>query len=184
MTTTTMMLIVVVGLLAAIAVLWVAMAARRRAQLRERFGPEYERTVRDVGDPRKAEALLDARARRVSKYTIRPLSADEHNRFHSDWQRLQARFVDDPAGAVAEADVLVAELMATRGYPTSDFDRRAEDVSVDHPAVVNHYREAHAIAVRHAREGASTEELRNAIVHYRALFEDLLDVREPVRKPA
>lgn len=182
--TTTTMIFIVVGVLAAIAVLWYALTARKRAQLRAQFGPEYERTLKDVGNPRKAEALLDARARRVSRYAIRALTRDEHDRFLSAWQRVQARFVDDPAGAVAEADALVAELMATRGYPTSDFDRRAEDVSVDHPAVVDHYREAHAIAVRHAREGVSTENLRHAIVHYRALFDDLLDVREPVRKPA
>jgi hypothetical protein len=179
-----MMILIVAGVLAAIAVLWYAMTARRHARLRARFGPEYERTVRDVGDTRKADALLDARARRVSRYSIRALTNEEHDRFLAAWQRLQGRFVDDPAGAVAEADVLVAELMATRGYPTTDFDRRAEDVSVDHPAVVNHYREAHAIAERHARAGASTEDLRHAIVHYRALFDDLLDVREPVRKPA
>jgi hypothetical protein len=140
--------------------------------------------VPDVGNPRKADALLDARARRVSRYTIRPLSSEEHQRFLTAWGRLQGMFVDDPAGAVAEADVLVADLMDTRGYPTRDFDHRAEDISVDHPDVVQHYREAHAIAVNHAHSGTSTEELRKAIVHYRAIFDDLLDVREPVRKPA
>ncbi|MGE5834140.1 MAG: hypothetical protein ACM4AI_06650 [Acidobacteriota bacterium] len=97
---------------------------------------------------------------------------------------MQSKFVDDPAAAVAEADALVGDLMHTRGYPLTDFERRVEDVSVDHAAVVNHYREAHAIAVRHARNEASTEDLRKAIVHYRALFEDLLDLREPIRKPA
>jgi hypothetical protein len=183
MTNTALILIVVV-VVAAIVVLWFGYASRKRAQLRARFGPEYDRTLKDVGNPRKVDALLDARAKRVGRYMIRPLSAEEHDRFLTAWQRLQARFVDDPAGAVAEADVLVADLMDTRGYPTSDFDHRVEDVSVDHPDVVQHYREAHAIAVNHARGGTSTEELRKAIVHYRAIFDDLLDVREPVRKRA
>jgi FtsZ-interacting cell division protein ZipA len=183
MSSTALILIVVV-VVAAIVVLFVGYASRKRALLRARFGPEYDRALKDVGTPRKADALLDARARRVSRYTIRPLTPEEHERFSTAWQRLQARFVDDPAGAVAEADVLVADLMDTRGYPTSDFDHRAEDVSVDHPDVVQHYREAHAIAVDHARGGTSTEELRKAIVHYRAIFDDLLDVQERVRKPA
>lgn len=183
MTNTALILIVVV-VVAAIVVLWFGYASRKRAQLRARFGPEYDRTLKDVGDARKADALLDARAKRVSRYTIRPLSREEHERFLTAWERLQARFVDDPAGAVAEADVLVADLMDTRGYPMSDFDHRVEDVSVDHPEVVQHYREAHAIAVNHARGGTSTEELRKAIVHYRAIFDDLLDVHEPVRKRA
>jgi hypothetical protein len=183
MSSTALILIVVV-VVAAIVVLFVGFASRKRAQLREQFGPEYDHTLRDVGTPRKADALLDARAKRVSRYTIRPLTPEEYERFSTAWQRLQARFVDDPAGAVAEADVLVADLMDTRGYPTSDFDHRVEDVSVDHPDVVQHYREAHAIAVNHARGGTSTEELRKAIVHYRAIFDDLLDVRERVRKPA
>jgi hypothetical protein len=181
MTTTTMILVVVI-ILALVAV-WLYMT-RRRAQLKARFGPEYEHAVRDAGSPLKAEAALDARAKRVSKYTIRPLTADESDHFRDAWHQVQGNFVDDPAAAVAEADVLVTDLMNTRGYPTSDFERRVEDVSVDHPSVVSHYRDAHAIAVRHARNGVSTEDLRKAIVHYRALFDDLLDLREPVRKPA
>ena len=184
MTTSTLILLVAAIVVAAIVVLWFGYTSRKRAQLQARFGAEYERTVRDVGDPRKADALLDARTKRVSRYTIRRLTPQEHQQFLSAWEQVQARFVDDPAGAVAEADILVADLMDTRGYPTTDFDHRAEDVSVDHPAVVSQYREAHDIAARHARSGVSTEDLRKAIVHYRALFDDLLDVREPVRKPA
>jgi hypothetical protein len=182
--TNTALILTVVVVVAAIVVLWFGYASRKRAVLRARFGPEYDRTLKDVGNARKADALLDARAKRVSRYTIRPLSPEEHERFLTAWQRLQGRFVDDPAGAVAEADVLVADLMDTRGYPTTDFDHRAEDISVDHPDVVEHYRAAHVIAVTHARGGTSTEELRKAIVHYRAIFDDLLDVREPVRKRA
>ena len=181
MTTTTIILVVVI-ILALVAV-FIYMGSRR-AHLKARFGPEYERAVRDAGSPLKAEAALDARTRRVSKYTIRPLTADESDHFRDAWHHVQGKFVDDPAAAVAEADVLVTDLMNTRGYPTTDFERRVEDVSVDHPSVVNHYRDAHAIAVRHARNGVSTEDLRKAIVHYRALFDDLLDLREPVRKPA
>jgi hypothetical protein len=137
--------------------------------------------VRDGG---VALHTLGRARHRPSRSTIRALTPEEHQRFLGSWQQVQARFVDDPAGAVAEADILVADLMDTRGYPTADFDHRAEDVSVDHPAVVTHYRQAHDIAARHARGGVSTEDLRHAIVHYRALFDDLLDVREPVRKPA
>jgi hypothetical protein len=167
-----------------IVAVWPLYVTRRRAQLKARFGPEYERAVRDAGSPLRAEAVLDARARRVHKYTIRLLTPEESARFQDAWQHVQSKFVDDPAAAVAEADALVGDLMHTRGYPMTDFERRVEDVSVDHAAVVNHYREAHAIAVRHARNEASTEDLRKAIVHYRALFEDLLDLREPIRKPA
>ena len=182
MTTTAMILVVVILILALVGLL--VYMGRRRVQLKARFGPEYERAVRDAGSPLKAEAALDARTRRVSKYTIRALTADESDHFRNAWHQVQGKFVDDPAATVAEADVLVTDLMNTRGYPTSDFEQRVEYVSVDHPSVVNHYRDAHAIAVRHARNGVSTEDLRKAIVHYRSLFDDLLDLREPVRKPA
>jgi hypothetical protein len=124
------------------------------------------------------------RAKRVGKYQIRPLSQDEGQRFGLAWRRLQSRFIDDPSGAVREADTVVTELMTLRGYPMTEFDRRAEDLSVDHPAVVDHYRQAHAIALRDASDEASTEDLRHAVVYYRALFEELLDVREPERKRA
>ena len=183
MANTTLFLIITV-VIAAILVLWFGYMSRRRAQLKARFGPEYDRTVKDVGNPRKAEALLDERAKRVSRYSIRPLSPEEQQRFLAAWTDVQGRFVDDPAGAVTDADVLVADLMEARGYPTTDFDHRAEDVSVDHPAVVHQYREAHEVAVRHAHAGVATEDFRKALVHYRALFDDLLDVRQPVRKPA
>jgi hypothetical protein len=162
----------------------VAFTARRRVALKARFGPEYDRVVHEVGSPRRAESALEARARRVTKYDIRALQPDESVRFSDRWRGVQARFVDDPAAAVSEADTLVTELMTTRGYPMSDFDQRAEDLSVDHSAVVHHYRHAHAIAMKHAQSGTSTEDLRQAIVHYRALFDDLLDVQEPERRRA
>jgi hypothetical protein len=180
----TILIVIVVVLAAALALAWLFMERRRHERLRTRFGPEYERTVRDAGDPRRAESMLESREKRVSRYQIRALSADESRRFGHAWQALQARFVDDPSAAVSQADTLVTELMTLRGYPMTDFDRRAEDLSVDHPIVVQHYRDAHEIAERHARNTASTEDLRQALVHYRALFEDLLEVREPERRRA
>jgi hypothetical protein len=180
------MLIVIVAVVAAVLVVaaWLLAERRRRERLRTRFGPEYERTLRDAGDPRRAESMLERREKRVGRYQIRALSADESQRFGQAWRLLQARFVDDPSAAVREADTLVTELMTVRGYPMTEFDRRAEDLSVDHPTVVQHYREAHGIAERDAGHAASTEDLRQAVVHYRALFEDLLEVREAERKRA
>jgi hypothetical protein len=183
MTTTTLM-IVIVAVLVIAAAAWVYTDRRRRERLRTRFGPEYERTVQDAGDPRRAVSILQTREKRVSRYQIRALTPEEHRRFGDDWRRVQAKFVDDPAAAVTEGDLLVTEVMTARGYPTTDFDVRAEDLSVDHSTVVHHYREARAIADRHSRSAASTEDLRQALVHYRALFEDLLEVREPDRRRA
>jgi hypothetical protein len=179
-----MLIVTIVVTAAVLVVAWLLFAQRRRERLRNRFGPEYERTLRDAGDPRRAESILQQREARVSKYHIRSLSSEEAQRFGQAWRGLQAKFVDDPSGSVTEADTLVTELMTLRGYPMTDFDRRAEDLSVDHPHVVQHYRSAHAIAERHARGAASTEELRQALVSYRALFEDLLEVVEPQRRRA
>ena len=162
---------------------WMFMA-QRRTRLKKQFGPEYERTVRDTGNVRQAESLLDARARRVQKYEIRALSADERTRFAQSWRQLQTRFIDDPSRAVEDADHLVTDLMTARGYPMADFDRHVEDLSVNYPNVVSHYREAHAIALRQADRRATTEELRQALVHYRTLFDKLLNVPEPMRKGA
>jgi len=179
------MLIVTIIVIAAVFVVgWLLMSQRRHERIRNLFGPEYERTVRDTGDARRAESILQQRETRVSKYHIRSLSPEEAQRFGMAWRGLQAKFVDDPSVAVREADTLVTELMTLRGYPMTDFARRAEDLSVDHPHVVQHYRDAHAIAERHARGAASTEELRQALVSYRSLFEDLLDVHEPQRRRA
>jgi hypothetical protein len=169
--------IIAVAVLVAVALVYY-MQNRRRAHLRGRFGPEYERTVKESGDIRRAEANLTARERRVANLTIRPLSPEDQARFSESWRVVQGRFVDDPHGAVTEADRLVGEVMHARGYPLGDFDQRAADISVDHPHVVDHYRAARDIAQRHARGEASTEDLRQAFVHYRALFSDLLTVRE------
>lgn len=159
------------------AVVWYETRRRHSEQLRTRFGPEYDRTVHTVGDVKQAEASLEARAKRVEALHIRPLSADESVRYGAAWRRVQERFVDDPHGAVTEADRLVGEVMHARGYPLGDFERRVEDISVDHPGVVMNYRAARDIAEAHARGEASTEDLRQAMVHYRALFDDLLDTR-------
>lgn len=182
MTTTTLIVVIAAIILLAVAA-W-AYLERRRTNLRARFGPEYERAVQDTGSTRRAEAALEARARRVTKYEIRPLRREESVQFSDRWRRVQSKFVDDPSAAVADADTLVTELMSARGYPMTEFDRRAEDLSVDHADVVNHYRQGHAIAVRHARRDASTEDLRQAVVHYRALFDDLLEEQEPERRRA
>lgn len=150
---------------------------RRRANLRAKFGPEYARTVEEVGSSRKAEAELQEREKRVAAFSIRPLSPQQMDMFTDGWMRVQTQFVDDPQGAVSRADVLLTEVMEARGYPIVDFERRSADLSVDHPEVVQNYRSAHDIAIRHARGEADTEDLRQAMIHYRALFEEL--VHEP-----
>jgi hypothetical protein len=179
---------VVIGLLVLLviavgAAIWMYQQKKRTEELRDRFGPEYERAVRAEGDRSRAEADLDARAKRVEQLDIRPLSNRERDQFSESWRATQTRFVDDPVGATREADELVAEVMQVRGYPMGDFERRAADVSVDHPGVVEHYRAAHAIAMRTESGSENTEELRIALVHYRALFEDLLET-EPAHTEA
>lgn len=150
---------------------------RRTEQLKSRFGPEYERTVHEVGDERKAETVLAKREKRVATYTIKPLPAEMREHFIQTWRTVQSQFVDDPKYAVTRADDLLGEVMLARGYPVHDFDQRAEDLSVDHPKVVQNYRSAHNIAVSHSRGEATTEDLRTAMIHYKALFDDL--VSEP-----
>ena len=147
--------------------------------LQERFGPEYDRTVNELGGRTKGESELKAREKRVERLDILPLAPPEAARFTEAWRALQSRFIDNPKGVVVEAEQLVRELMEKRGYPMGDFERRAGDISVDHPDVVANYRSAQAIAVRDQRGSADTEELRKAVVHYRALFDELLEVREP-----
>ena len=156
------------------AVAWMYAQRQRRERLRTHFGPEYDRTVREVGSAAKAEAVLADRAQRVKEMKIHPLSHEQAEAFDREWRRVQALFVDDPNGAVAAADRLVTEVMTARGYPIEDFDTRAADLSVQHPRVVDNYRIARGLATRRARGEAGTEELRQAIVNYRALFDDLL----------
>ncbi len=159
------------------------MYARKRrtatAELKHKFGPEYARAVKEHGSERKAQAKLADREERVEKFQIRDLDPMEHERFSKWWESLQSRFVDSPKGAVAEADDLLSSLMKTRGYPVSDFNQRAADISVDHPRVVENYRSAHEIALRAGKNEATTEELRTAMIHYRSLFEELMQVHTP-----
>jgi len=170
----------VVGAVAVVALMiWSLFRQRRTRSLASRFGPEYDHTVAALGKRAPAEKELAARAARVEKLSIHPLTAPERERFLELWQTTQTHFVDSPLTAVVEADGLVAEVMRTRGYPVSDFEQRAADVSVDHPALVDNYRRAHAAAVNAEGGKLGTEELRQALVHFRALFEDLLQVAEP-----
>ena len=164
------LIVLVVVLLAIVGVL--AYQRRRSTQLREGFGPEYDRAVEEHGDQRAAESELRERRERRSRFDIRPLGATARDRYAERWRATQAQFVDQPASALKDADTLVAEVMRDRGYPVEDFEQQAADVSVDHPTVVEHYRKAHAI---HTRSRASTEDLREAMLHYRALFAELLE---------
>jgi hypothetical protein len=172
-------ILVLVSMVVAVVLLglaaWVYTSRRRRVNLRERFGPEYERTVQAVG-PARADTVLRERAERVSRFNLRKITQDQADAFVREWRRIQARFVDDPASAVGEADQLVTQVMTARGYPLEDFDRRADDLSVDHPVVVHNYRTARALALRRQQGEAGTEELRQAVVNYRALFDELLEV--------
>jgi hypothetical protein len=152
---------------------WAVLRKQRTMKLRSQFGPEYDLAVRESG-PQRAEAVLLEREKRVKEFPLRELKVDERERFVAEWRMVQSHFVDDPQAAVAEADLLVDRLMQARGYPTTDFEQRAADISVTHPQVVNNYRAAHQIAVRHREGQASTEDLRNAIIYYRSLFDDLL----------
>ena len=155
---------------------WLYVRKRRgtTAALRQKFGPEYDRAVLTHGS--KAETKLADREKRVEKLNIRDLDSTEHERYSKQWQAVQSRFVDSPKGAVAEADDLVSSVMKSRGYPVANFEQRAADISVDHPRVVENYRSAHEIALRAGKEGATTEDLRTAMIHYRSLFEELVQV--------
>ena len=161
---------------------WLYVRKRRKttAGLRQKFGPEYDRAVLAHGS--KAETKLSDREKRVEMLNIRDLDSMEHERYSKQWQAVQSRFVDSPKGAIAEADDLVSSVMKVRGYPVADFDQRAADISVDHPRVVENYRSAHQIALRAGKEGASTEELRTAMIHYRSLFEELVQATVAVER--
>lgn len=155
---------------------------QRRVRLMERFGPEYERAIEDYGSEDLAERELVTRARRVQKFHLRELGNETRMRHASAWEDVQRKFVDDPGGAVQEADTLIKTVMRARGYPIEDFDQRVADLSVDHPAVIQHYRAARTLAQTNREGLANTEELRQAFVHYRALFADLLGVVPPVNR--
>ncbi len=177
MDTNLMIMVIAILVLAAVAglIFW---QMKRSKRLRSQFGPEYDRTVNQYRDRRRAEAELEDREKRVRQYHIRPLAPDQRDRYAEQWRRAQAHFVDQPDGAVREAHDLVTEVMRERGYPVSEeFDRNARDLSVEHPRVVEHYRVACEIAERRDAGKASTEDLRKAMTSYRELFEELLGIR-------
>jgi hypothetical protein len=168
--------LVVAGALVVVAlVVWQGMNKRRTRELQGRFGPEYDRTLESAESKREAEAELKARAERRDELEIQPLTSAARERYLAEWQRVQARFVDDPEGAVRDADMTIQSVMAERGYPMDDFEQRAADVSVDHPQVVENYRRGHRLARASALGDGTTEELRQAMQHYRLLFDELVD---------
>jgi hypothetical protein len=177
----------VVGIVVAVAVI-IAIAlivrAQRTQKLKSRFGPEYNRAVKETGSAAQAEAKLQKLENRVQRFNIKPLSTEARADFTATWQTIQGRFVDDPRAALTEADRLIQQIMTARGYPVADFEQRAADVSVDHPLVVENYRAGHEISVRHAQGRASTEDMRQAMIHYRTLFAELADEPELGRSPA
>jgi FtsZ-interacting cell division protein ZipA len=169
-----MWVVIAVIVVAAVVVAASTMRKRRSDQLRSKFGPEYERTLSETGSRKEAEQELKGRTERHEKLDIRPLEPAARERYTTTWTETQAHFVDDPKRAVEEADALIVLVMRDRGYPVDDFEQRAADVSVEHPQVVENYRSAQAISVA-SREGrATTEDLRQGMVHYRALFSELL----------
>jgi len=183
--TTTLVAIVAVAIILIVAISWLAYSANQSKRLKQRFGPEYDAVVGRIGKA-KAEAELKRRERRVKSFEIVPLASADAARFAQAWTRIQGSFVDDPKGVLIEADRLVRELLAKRGYPVVDFELRAADISVDHPIVVNNYRAAQRIVSLDQRGEASTEDLRKAVVHFRALFDELLGstkVRDQVTPP-
>jgi hypothetical protein len=179
METSMIVSIVAVVIFAALVVAWVVVRDRRTQDLKRQFGNEYYRALKTTGSRSRAEAELLSRAKRLERIETHPLSAADHDRFAESWRSTQAAFVDRPAGAVSDAANLVVEVMRGRGYPVGDFEQQAADLSVDHARFVENYREAHALALARERGEVSTENLRQAMVHYRALFEELLEARRP-----
>jgi hypothetical protein len=176
-------LLIVVIAIVAVAVLVVL--RRRSAKLRARFGPEYDRAVAETGNRFKAEARLESVEKRVRNYSLTTISAVDRDRFQQSWRKIQATFVDDPGRALSEADLLLGTVMLARGYPPSDFENRTAEISVDHATVVEHYRAGHDIAVRHSQRLATTEDLRKGMLHYRALFDELMgEAQVPLRARA
>jgi hypothetical protein len=174
MATWVWIVIIAAIVLAVLLIAYVATASRRRRGLQDRFGPEYDRTVESADSRRKAESDLREREQRHDELDIRELSPAARDRYFEQWRMVQVRFVDSPGDAVREADTLVQQVMRDRGYPVDDFDTRADVVSVDHPHLVENYRAAHGVWAANERGEATTEDLRQSLVHYRSLFEELL----------
>jgi len=175
-------ILVAVGLV--FAAVWMITRRRRTMALRQKFGPEYEHVLRSKGTPSEAERELLERERRVSSFALRPLSGEDVEHFTASWRTVQARFVDDPRTAVVDADHLIGDVMRARGYPVEEPHRRLDDLSVEHAHVVNHYRDANAIMARHESGEASTEDLRQAMVHFRALFDELVATSQRITRRA
>ncbi len=172
--TTTIIIAVLVVVIAGIILGLVFSRRRRSEQLHEKFGPEYDRTVQTMGDEKKAQTELNERQKHVEALDIRPLTVSERDRYLADWTAVQSKFVDEPGQAIVDADRLIMEVMQLRGYPVSDFEQRAADISVKYPALVSNYRGAREIADKNKQQQANTEELRKAMIYYRSLFEELL----------
>jgi len=183
----TLTLVIVIGVVL-IGIVGIASAMflkkNKTERLQTRFGPEYARAVEESGGRRKAEAGLEQRQKRVEGFAIRPLAASDRERYFESWRKVQAEFVDDPKKSVSEADQLLGDVMSTRVYSVSEFEQRSADISVDHPLVVENYRAAHEIVMRHASGQATTEDLRQAMIHYRTLFDELVGEPEMARAVA
>ena len=181
---TTYIIITVVVVLVIIGVILGPIFARRRRseRLQDHFGPEYDHTVQTMGDEKKAQTELDERQKHVEAFDIRPLSVSERERYLADWAAVQSKFVDEPGQAIVDADHLIIEVMQVRAYPVSDFEQRAADISVSYPALVSNYRAARQIAIKNEQHQADTEELRQAMIYYRSLFEELLGTEAVVVK--
>jgi FtsZ-interacting cell division protein ZipA len=179
-TSTLILVIVVVGIVGLLG--FFVSRKQRTAHLRDRFGPEYDRVVEKADDRKAAEVELKARERRHSQLELQPLDPASAARYQEQWRETQARFVDSPSTAIQEADELITSVMRDRGYPMDDFEQRAADLSVEHPDVVNRYRAAHRVAMANQHDEASTEDLREAMIHYRSLFERLINSNEHSRE--
>jgi hypothetical protein len=177
--TPTQIVLISIVVIAVVAAAIVIFMHRRTKKLRDRFGQEYQRTVEETGSRYKAEAELEKLEKRVKRYPLRPLSSADRDHFQQSWRTIQVTFVDDPGQALSEADQLLGKVMSARGYPVTDFEHRAAEISVDHASVVQHYRAGHEIAVRHSEGKATTEDLRQGMIHDRALFDELME--EPAR---
>ncbi len=172
----TYLIIAVVVIVVVMGAIMAPMFARRRKsqKFQNKYGPEYDRTVESAGNEKKAQAELNGRQKHVDTLNIRPLSVSERERYQAEWTAIQARFVDQPGQATVEADHLIMEVMKVRAYPVSDFDQRAADISVNYPTLVSNYRAAREIAIKNEQHTATTEELRQAMIYYRSLFDELL----------
>ncbi len=176
-------LIAAAGVIAAVLIILVVIRMRRRQMLRRKYGPEYEFTLEKAGNPRAVEEILVEREKRIKKLDIRELMNDEKERYFSEWTEIQAGFVDNPAKSIESANRLITEVMIARGFPVADFEQRAADLSVMYPDFVSKYRQAYAILLKSRGNGTATEELRQAVVQYRSLFEELLGPVEAEKVP-